>query len=158
MLTNRLTWRNGCKNMNKLMFWMQGQPIGKGRPRFTRTGRAYTPAKTKKYEHALAARASDEMVSLGIDPISAPCKVYILAQFEIPKSWSKRRKEAATLGVVKPGMPDIDNIAKIVLDAINGVCFDDDKQVYELRATKRYGDPLVLVQIEWEQHENNNTK
>ena len=27
--------------------WMIGQPIGKGRPRFTRQGRAYTPAKTK---------------------------------------------------------------------------------------------------------------
>ena len=129
---------------------MIGQPIGKGRPRFTRQGRAYTPTKTRDYEKRLAAIASDKMVELRLDPITAPCKVHVLAQFEVPKSWSKKRREAAWLQEVFPGRPDIDNVIKIALDALNGVMFEDDAQVYKVGATKKYGDPMILITIEWE--------
>jgi len=131
--------------------WMTGQPIGKGRPRFTRQGRAYTPAKTRDYEKRLAAVGSDKMVELGLDPITAPCKVHVLAQFEVPKSWSKKRREAAWLQEVFPGRPDIDNVAKIALDSLDGVMFENDSQVYQLTATKKYGAPLIIVTIEWEE-------
>ena len=137
--------------MGRVSFWLRGQPIGKGRPRFTRQGRAYTPAKTKEYEHRLAAVASDAMIDIKQDPITVPCKLYVLAQFEIPKSWSKKRREAATRGEVSPGRPDIDNVIKIALDAINGVVFEDDAQVDRIIATKRYGDPLMLVSVEWDE-------
>lgn len=36
------------------MFQVPGEPVGKGRPRFTRQGRAYTPAKTAKYENLVS--------------------------------------------------------------------------------------------------------
>ena len=130
--------------------WMIGQPIGKGRPRFTRQGRAYTPTKTRDYEKRLAAIASDKMVELGLDPIAVPCKVHVLAQFEVPKSWSRKRTEAAWRAEVFPGRPDIDNVIKIALDALNGVMFEDDAQVYQVGATKKYGDPMILITIEWE--------
>jgi Holliday junction resolvase RusA-like endonuclease len=138
------------KSIHKVSFWLAETPIGKGRPRFTRAGRVFTPKKTKDFELKIAARASDEMVSLGIDPFTVPCKVYILAQFPIPKSWPKKRVEAATRGEVVPGKPDIDNVAKLVLDALNGVCFEDDKLVQTLKITKKYGQPLLLVQVEAE--------
>ena len=48
--------------MKRIDFWFQGEPVGKGRPRFTRQGRAYTPKKTRDYELKLAAKASDKMV------------------------------------------------------------------------------------------------
>ena len=32
--------------------------------------------------------------------------------------------------------PDIDNVAKAVLDALNGVAFEDDKDVVSLKAVK----------------------
>jgi len=137
--------------MGNVSFWLRGQPIGKGRPRFTRQGRAYTPAKTKDYEHRLAAVASDAMIDIKQDPITVPCKLHVLAQFEIPKSWPKKRREAATRGEVYPGKPDIDNIVKIVADALNGVCFEDDAQVIEVVARKKYGDPVVLVTVEWDE-------
>lgn len=137
--------------MRRVDFWLKGQPIGKGRPRFTRQGRAYTPAKTKDYEHRLAAAASDAMQDLGYEPATGQCSVHVLAQFEIPKSWSKKRREAATRGEVSPGRPDIDNVVKIALDAINGVVFEDDAQVNRINATKRYGDPLMLVSVEWDE-------
>ena len=143
--------RTGWRSMARVDFWLKGQPVGKGRPRFTRQGRAYTPAKTKEYEHRLAAAASDAMQDLNLEPATSKCRVHILAQFEIPKSWSKKRREAATRGEVSPGRPDIDNIVKAVLDACNGVTFEDDAQVDRIIATKRYGDPLMLVSVEWDE-------
>ena len=38
--------------------------------------------------------------------------------------------------IIYPGKPDIDNIAKIVLDSFNGVVFEDDAQVYDLKVVK----------------------
>jgi Holliday junction resolvase RusA-like endonuclease len=136
--------------MTKISIYLSGQPVGKGRPRFTRTGHAYTPVKTRRYEHKLAAEASNWMMLRSMDPITQPCRVAILAQFQIPKSWPKRRREAATAGEVYPGLPDIDNVAKIALDALNGVCFEDDKQVYELKVSKRYGEPMILIEVDWD--------
>ena len=135
--------------MNRIDFWLTGQPIGKGRPRFTRQGRTYTPAKTKAYEMRLAAAASDKMVESNLDPITGPCKVHVMAQFEVPKSWTKKRTEAAWRGQVNPGRPDIDNVLKIALDALNGVVFEDDAQVHYVSAAKRYGDPMLIVTVEW---------
>ena len=44
--------------------------------------------------------------------------------------------------------PDADNIAKIVLDALNGVAYTDDTQVINLSVQKRYGEvPEVKVEI-----------
>ena len=84
-----------------------------------------------------------------LDPITVPCKVLIRAQFQIPKSWTKAKKLQAEQREIFPGKPDIDNVAKIVLDAFNGVVFEDDAQVYELRVLKGYGDPCLSVAVAW---------
>lgn len=125
-----------------------GQPTGKGRPRFTRQGRAYTPAKTKVYEELIAGFARREMEAAGWDRTPLPVKLHILAQFEIPKSWTKTKKSQALLGEITPGRPDIDNIAKAVLDALNGIVYDDDAQVAQLMVKKVYGQPLLVATIE----------
>ena len=78
--------------MTSTYIWLPGQPIGKGRPRFTRTGRVYTPEKTRRYEHRLAGTASNYMMLHQLDCTEKPCKVLIKAQFEIPKSWTKAKK------------------------------------------------------------------
>jgi Holliday junction resolvase RusA-like endonuclease len=149
MMSIKLILKDGWLAMPRVDFWMKGQPIGKGRPRFTRQGRAYTPQKTRDYEHKLAAIASDAMQDLGLEPTDKPCRVHVLAQFEIPKSYSKKRREACVLGLEHPRRGDLDNYVKAVLDAANGVCFEDDVQVVRLMATKRYGDPMILVSVEW---------
>lgn len=38
--------------------------------------------------------------------------------------------------------PDVDNLAKLVLDAGNGVLYEDDSQVCDLHIQKVYGSPL----------------
>ena len=135
--------------MTAAYIWLPGQPIGKGRPRFTRMGRVYTPEKTRKFEHRLAATASNYMLLHQLEPTSKPCVVVIRAQFEIPKSWTKAKKAQADANEIYPGKPDIDNIAKIVLDSFNGVVFEDDAQVYDLRVVKTYGDPCLVTEVTW---------
>ena len=78
-----------------------------------------------------------------------PLRVRILAKFPIPESWSKKNKEKALKGEIKPNKkPDLDNIAKIILDGLNGVAYTDDKQVTSLEIEKAYSDtPCVVVYI-----------
>ena len=135
--------------MTKTYIWLPGQPVGKGRPRFTRTGRVYTPEKTRKFEHRLAATASNYMLLHQLDATDKPCKALIKAQFEIPKSWTKAKKAAAEANEIYPKKPDADNIAKIVLDSLNSIVWDDDAQVYDLRVVKTYGDPCLVTEVTW---------
>ena len=135
--------------MTTAYIWMPGQPIGKARPRFTRMGRVYTPDKTRKFEHRLAATASNYMLLHQLEPTERPCRVIIKAQFETPKSWTKAKKVQAANNEIYPGKPDVDNIAKIVLDSFNGVVFEDDAQVYDLLVIKTYGDPCLVTEVVW---------
>lgn len=78
-----------------------------------------------------------------------PATVCIEAMFGIPKSFSKAKRADALSGRIYPTKkPDADNIAKIVLDALNGVAYTDDTQVINLLVQKRYGKvPEVKVEI-----------
>jgi Holliday junction resolvase RusA-like endonuclease len=64
-------------------------------------------------------------------PAGTPLDMIIVAWFHRPKSVSKRR----TLPVVKP---DLDNIAKLVMDSLSGVVYPDDSQICRLTARKAY--------------------
>ncbi len=136
--------------MTQIHIVLPGQPVGKGRPRFG-GGRAYTPKKSKDYEQLLAAEARQEMDQFNLEATELPCKMIILAQFAIPKSWAKWRQQAAQLGEYTPGRPDIDNVAKSALDAFNGIVYVDDAQVYDLQIKKTYGQPLLIASVSWDE-------
>ena len=73
-----------------------------------------------------------------------------MAQFAIPKSYSKKRRAAAVLGETIPTRVDADNVLKIVTDACNGVLYEDDRLIYKMTVQKRFGDPMVIVTLEWD--------
>ncbi|NFS59368.1 RusA family crossover junction endodeoxyribonuclease, partial [Clostridium sporogenes] len=54
------------------------------------------------------------------------------------------------LGIVRPTIkPDVDNIAKVILDSLNGLAYKDDKQIVTCGISKWYGeDPRVEVILE----------
>lgn len=124
------------------IFKVLGTPQGQGRPRFLKTGRTYIDAKTKAYR--------DTIISSALQPLGTsrnPFKVEIIAYFELPASWPKWKKEAY-LNRVHCFKPDGDNIAKAVLDALNGYYWYDDSQVCELTITKLYSkEPHLLVSV-----------
>lgn len=118
-----------------IMFEVPGKPQGKARARTTRYG-TYTPEKTVLYENLIKVcyrQVTDYYTE-------EPLHMTIEAVFEPVKSTSKVRRKKMLEGEIKPSKkPDIDNIAKVVLDALNGVAYKDDTQVISLAVTKRYG-------------------
>lgn len=122
-----------------LRFTVEGKPVGKARPRFTRRGFAYTPEKTVRYEAAVRAACIEAMRAQGVHKrVGVPLAIKCAFFFEPPKSWSKKRRtEAADLAPYDQ-KPDGDNLLKIVKDALNGVAYDDDKRICSETATKQY--------------------
>ena len=97
----------------------------------------------REYEALIAARAAEAMV--GRDPLTTPLTVYIYAAMGIPLSWSKTKRQAALEGEIYPARPDVDNIAKTVLDGMNGVVYADDAQVTYLKVTKKYAEEGMVT-------------
>lgn len=79
-----------------------------------------------------------------------PLKVTIIAYYQIVKSTSKKKKQQMLDDLMFPTKkPDIDNIAKSILDALNKLAYRDDTQVGPLHMEKHYAeDPRVEVEIE----------
>lgn len=100
-------------------------PVAKGRARFTRQGRAYTPAKTRSFESTLRSLAHDRMT---IPLPAGPLRVEVTYFFAPTKSGKN------CFPIVKP---DLDNLIKS-LDAFNGIFWVDDKQIVEIEARKHY--------------------
>lgn len=115
---------------------IDGPPVAKGRPRMTRSGHAYTPAKTREAEgylrHAIVSQA-------GMPRHECALSVEVRCLMAIPASWSGVKRGTAITGAIKPtGRPDLDNLAKAVLDAANGILWADDAQIVEMRLVKAY--------------------
>ena len=124
-----------------------GKPLGKQRPRVLKTGVTYTPKETVNYEAVVKALYIEKYAME--KPFEGPVSVEIVALYQIPKSASKKRKEAMRRGAIKPTVrPDVDNISKIITDALNGVAYLDDKQIIECSVNKCYAEaPAVHVTI-----------
>ena len=133
-----------------VMYIVYGEPVGKGRPRFARRGNfvsTYTPQKTKSYEDEIRMMAKGAMGSS--EPLDTPVTVAIYIRVGIPASFSKQKRKDALENIVKPTKkPDLDNIAKCFLDAMNDIIYLDDKQVTNLHVTKVYAEtPAVEVMV-----------
>ena len=135
--------------MNEIEFEIIGEPKGKGRPRFARIGncvRSYTPKETHNYESFVKVSYIN---SVGQRKLEGQIQAEIIGVFPIPKSESKKRKADMLAGkILHTKKIDCDNLCKTVLDALNGIAYDDDKQVCRLYVEKRYGDfPKVKVKL-----------
>ena len=130
-----------------IAFVIEGEPKGKGRPRFTKTGRVYTPAETAQYERLVAFNYVQKADGY---KFTSPVKVTVKAFHKPPKGKSKQVVADMLSGRIRPTKkPDADNVAKIVLDGLNHVAWDDDTQVVEMIVTKGYyREPHVVVIIE----------
>jgi Holliday junction resolvase RusA-like endonuclease len=141
--------------MYKVEIEVSGQPQGKARPRFTKFGRAYTPAKTKLYEQRIQAAAWSVMKQYDLEPTDRPVHVEVIAFMDIPKSWSKTKKLEAEYNALRhTSKPDLDNIIKAGLDGIVGAVISDDKQVHSIKARKVYchpdRGPVLYISVAWE--------
>lgn len=126
---------------------------GKARPRFS-NGRAYSPRATREAEAQIKAayiKASEDRFGCVITAHeSVPVDVFVFTNRNVLSSFRKRD------GDTHPDTqkPDADNIAKLVLDALNGIAYVDDSQVREMLVIKcnrvRGALPETKIRIEWE--------
>lgn len=141
-------------NSHLIRFTVDMKPEGKARARGGKFG-FYTPAKTVKAEkqikqacivamarHRLQTKrkAFKEKESLGVQ---------IYACYPIPKSTPKKKiKMMLTDDLMPVTKPDLDNVAKLILDSLNGVAYHDDSQIVALLITKHYTtSPSITVTI-----------
>ena len=130
-------------------FEVIGNIIGKQRPRInTYTYNVYTPTKTKDYEEYI--QQNFKVKYPNHDMLEGRISIEIVAFIEIPKNTSKKKSIEMLNGNVSPTKkPDIDNIAKSILDALNKFVFKDDNQVTRLIVEKKYAEvEKVYIKIE----------
>ena len=122
-------------------FTIPGKPFAKQRPRFSRrSGRAFTPQETVSFERTVGQIAMPHFP----EPLTGPVKLTIVATFEPPASWSKK-KTAEHLNRPHTQRPDLDNIQKAILDGLNRIAFADDGQVADIQTIKMWGHPAGTV-------------
>ena len=138
--------------MGPVKFTVPGQPKGKARARTVRRGGgksfSYTPEGTVLYENLIKTCYLQDAGHVLFND-GQPLTVSITAFYEVPKSYSKKKKQEMLDGQLYPTKkPDIDNIAKCVLDALNKLAYRDDTQVVRLHMEKHYAEiPRVEVEI-----------
>ena len=101
-------------------------------------GRSYKHPEQSKYEGKVAAFIAQYCPER---PFDGAVELKIVCYLPIPKSKTKKFKEAALLGHIRPtGKPDCTNMAKNIEDIMNGIFYYDDSQVVKLMVEKWYSD------------------
>lgn len=130
-------------------FEVIGNIIGKERPRVNSyTGVVYTPNRTKDYEMLI--KQYFKIKYPNHKELEGRLSVEIIAYMRIPKNTSKKKAEEMLSGNVSPTRkPDIDNIAKSALDAMNKFVFKDDNQISKIKVEKKYGEiEKIYIKVE----------
>ena len=117
--------------------------------------RRFTPAKQRDYMLHVRSVAFETMISAGALIFEGPLKMSVVCVYEIPASWSKKRRAEAFW---KDSRPDADNLAKSIMDCIGtneslaatdklppAIVYKDDAQIVQLEVEKRYGETARVV-------------
>ena len=124
-------------------FKLPGEPVA-----WSRAGRGgnvtFTKPPQAAYMQALGWACKQAMQ--GRKPFSGPVKLSVHANYLPPASWSNKKASLARQNRWKVSKPDLDNLAKIVADALNGIAYIDDNQIVSFEASKSYGfnDHLIV--------------
>lgn len=129
--------------MQPVTFHVPGKPQGKARAR-TFYNKAMgkhmsvTPDGTVLYENLIKERFLNCSGGFYVER-GTPVTLRVIARFLPPKSVSKKRQSEMLEGAEMPlKKPDMDNIVKVVADALNGVAYHDDTQIVYVIAKKAY--------------------
>lgn len=124
------------------------EPVAQGRPRFNSvTKRAKDPHRSKNFKRAIAILTRFKFRE---EPFKKPIKITTRFYRPIPIRTSEKKRELMEKGEILPQTkPDVDNYFKGFTDALNGLIFEDDKQIAEIHAYKFYSDnPRIELEVE----------
>ena len=121
-------------------------PVAKGRPRKTKSGHMYTPQKTRDYETQLAFLVK----RLFRTPLEGP--LILRVNFYLPRPKYMDAKKYSRGAIPHDKKPDTSNLLKAFEDALNGIAWKDDSQIYKVEAGKYYAgmgvEPFVSFEVE----------
>jgi Holliday junction resolvase RusA-like endonuclease len=126
-----------------MKIFIPGEPVAQPRVKVSTRGgfaRAYVDAKHPIHAYKQAIRLA--YVNAGGEVLEGPVEVRIACWFERPKGHSKKRRQQREPKTTKP---DLDNVGKAILDALNEIAYNDDGQVYRLTVEKWYVGPYDLI-------------
>lgn len=151
-----IIFNEDLKDRDFIYFDVYGEPFAKQRPRATKKGRfitVYTPRETKLYEEKVRKAFNRIWKDKQLD---GDLSVNVEGIFSVPKSVSSKQKQLMLSGDIPHNKkPDCDNMAKVCLDALNGVAYPDDAQISKLFVSKCFGD-TAKVRITIYKNERNN--
>ena len=120
--------------MQSVTFHVPGKPQGKARARTFYNPAAgkhvsHTPDNTVLYENLIKGQFLSQSDGFYLER-GMPAALRIVARFLPPKSTAKKKQRQMLEGEILPlKKPDMDNIVKVVADALNGVAYHDDTQI-----------------------------
>ena len=134
-----------------VVFSIPSEPTGKGRPRFSTFNghvRAVTPQQTVLYENLVKTMYAIQCCGYRFGD-DERLEMRIAAYYAIPKSASKKKRADMIAGIIRPcKKPDMDNVIKIIADALNEIAYKDDAQIVDTVVSKFYAEePHVDVVI-----------
>lgn len=109
-----------------------GNPVAQGRPKIAVVAghaRAYDPAKSRSWKGYVSTIAQGQMLKEHDGPVAISIDAVFLRPQGIPK-WK------GTGRFPRGSRPDVDNLAKAVCDALNGIAYHDDSAVTTLIVRK----------------------
>jgi Holliday junction resolvase RusA-like endonuclease len=132
----------GAREPRYVCFAVRGLPVPQGSVRaFMAGGKAHVATKSAPLMAWRTAIAMVASTSMRDEPMFDE-PVSVEATFTLPRPVSAPKR------VVYPAVkPDIDKLARSLLDALTGVVVRDDSRVVSLTVRKRYGDPGVKVKV-----------
>jgi len=129
------------RDSGTITFRVEGQPVPLARPRFNRyTKSVFTPTESQQAKEAVRAAATPYAPA---EPTTGQVGVNALFTMRRPKDHYRTGKNAGKIkeryiDVPCFGKSDTDNHGKLVLDALNGLYYVDDRQVTDIMFIKRY--------------------
>ncbi len=121
-----------------MYFTVSGKPFPQPRPRVTRFG-TYEPGKGIKAWKAAVAKAGQNaaLTHWQFRPYVEPLQMTLQFCLPMPKSWTQIKKDDLA-GRPHVSRPDADNLAKAVMDALQGICYLEDSQIFDLAVAKHW--------------------
>jgi len=142
-------------------FTVYGNPVPWKSHSHSKWGGGYSDPKQREYKEIVGFEAVKAnrvkgrngyylKFKVGLKPENFPLKLTLKVYRSIPKSWSKKKKEQALSGKIRPTTrPDNTNYQKIIEDGMTSILYRDDSQIVCNVTEKYYSDnPRVEVKIE----------
>jgi crossover junction endodeoxyribonuclease RusA len=142
-------------DVERVTFSAFGVPVPQGSKNAIRQGeRTLIVERGRATLHPWRALVAASAIAAGVTPLTGPVSIRLSFRFPRPKSHFRAGAHAGELKPTAPAYvgtrPDVDKLARSILDALTGIAFRDDGQVAELSAGKRYAEPDELAGVEVE--------